>query len=159
MNLRISDVMTQDSVNLESESFKDKDELFRHLASLLYKSGKIQSQEIFVESLYEREELGSTYMGNFIALPHGKSMTVNNPGIAFCRCMEGFAYESQGEVGQVKLIFVLAIPKETDPNDYLKVLSMLAKLLMHDEFINELYSSLSYEDVIRAVKTYESIVD
>lgn len=158
MDYKISEVILPGAVDFNPGSFKNKDDLFHHMVSLLYKAGRIGSEESFLQSLYEREDIGSTYMGNFIAIPHGKSDTVISPSIAFCRCSEGVLYESNNEVGTVKLIFMLAIPKDTAADDYIRVLSTLARLLMHDEFVEALYDSQNYDDLIKALKTTESIL-
>ena len=156
MEFQISEVILPKTVDLEPIDFHSKDELFRHMVSLFYQAGKIQSEERFLKSLYEREEMGSTLMGNDISIPHGKSETVLSPCIAFCRSKKGVPYESGGEEGIAKLTFMLAIPANTAPNDYIRVLSMLARLLMYEDFTEALYSSKDYPDVIDAIKAAET---
>lgn len=152
LDFQISEVILPETVDLNIENVHDKDELFRYAASLFKKAGKVDSEEEYIDSLYEREEMGSTYMGNNMAIPHGKSNAVNSPCIAFCRSNNGINYKSNNEAGNVKLMFILAIPKKTAPDDYIKVLSTLARLLMHEEFVDALYNAEKYDDVISAVK-------
>ena len=158
VNFKISNVILPETVDLRTENLNCKDELFRYMASLFKKAGKIKSEKEYLESLYEREDLGSTYMGNNIAIPHGKSDAVISPTIAFCRSTEGILYKSNDELGTAKLIFMLAIPKDTAPNDYIKVLSTLARLMMHEEFMESLYKAKDYDDVINAVKSTEALL-
>lgn len=155
INFQISNVIIPETVDLNIENIKCKDELFQYMASLFKKAGKIKSEKKYLESLYEREGIGPTYMGNNIAIPHGKSDTVISPAIAFCRSNDGILYKSHDEVGTAKLIFMLAIPKSTAPNDYIKVLSTLARLMMYEEFMDALYKVENYDDVINAIKTTE----
>ena len=159
MSFLISDVILPETVDLDYGSFKSKNDLFRHMVSLLYKAGKINSEEKFLESLYERESIGSTYMGNCIAIPHGKSEAVVSSGIAFCRCAEGGLYESCNETGVVNLIFMFAIPPQTSGENYLKLLSTLARLLMHEDFIQKIYGAKDYMEVIKAIQTAESVLE
>lgn len=158
MDFQISKVISPETVDLNATEFKDKDELFIHMVSLFKKAGKINSKKLFLQSLYERENIGSTYMGNNIAIPHGKSETVNSPGITFCRSKDGILYESNGEKGIAKLIFMLAIPKSTASEDYIRILSTLARLLMYKEFNESLYCANDYNDVIKAIKATEKIL-
>jgi PTS system fructose-specific IIA component len=155
----ISEVVLPETVDLNYGSFKNKDELFRHMVSLLYKSGKVNSEEKFLKALYEREAMGPTYMGNYIAIPHGKSEAAVSSGIAFCRCAEGGLYESCNEAGTVKLVFMFAIPQETSGEKYLKLLSTLARLLMHEDFIQKLYEAKDYVEVVKAIHTAESVLE
>ena len=91
-------------------------------------------------------------MGNFVAIPHGKCKEVLKPGIGFCRCKKPFIYESSGESGEVKYIFVLAI-SENQENDYhLRVLATLAGMLAHEEFLELLEKAESYDDLIHGIK-------
>jgi fructose-specific phosphotransferase system IIA component len=159
MSFLISDVILPETVDLDYGSFKSKDDLFRSMVSLLYKAGKITSEEKFLESLYEREAIGSTYMGNGIAIPHGKSEAVVGSGIAFCRCAEGGLYESYNENGIVNLIFMFAIPQQTSGDNYIKLLSTLARLLMHEDFIQKLYEAKDYKEVIKAIRATESVLE
>ena len=53
---------------------------------MLKQSGCLNDEEAFIAALYEREEIGSTYMGEGIVIPHGKSETVNHAATAICRC-------------------------------------------------------------------------
>lgn len=156
MNGEISSVVLKETVDLKTKQFDNKDQLFGHMISLLYQAGKIKSKSEFLKSLNEREEMGSTYMGNYIAIPHGKSSTVKSPCIAFCRCNEGILYESNNETGIVKLIFMLAIPADTASSEYIRVLSTLARLLTYEDFMKALYESINYESIIDAIKTAES---
>lgn len=155
----ISEVILPETVDLNHGSFQSKDDLFRHMVSLLHQSGKINSEEKFLKALYEREAMGPTYMGNFIAIPHGKSETVVSSGIAFCRCTEGGWYESCHEAGTVKLVFMFAIPQETSGENYLKLLSTLARLLMHEDFIEKLYEAKDYGEVVKAIQATESVLE
>lgn len=158
VDFQISNVILPETVDLNIDNFKCKDELFQYMASLFKKAGKIKSEEKYLESLYEREGIGSTYMGNNIAIPHGKSDTVVSPTIAFCRSTKGITYGSHDEIGTAKIIFMLAIPKSTAPDDYIKVLSTLARLMIHEEFMSALYKAEDYDDVINAVKTTEVLL-
>jgi PTS system fructose-specific IIA component len=159
MSLTISEVILHETVDLHYGSFKKKDDLFRHMVSLLYRSGKINSEEKFLESLYEREAIGSTYMGNCIAIPHGKSEAVVSTAIAFCRCAEGGLYESCNETGTVNLVFMFALPEQTTSENYIKLLSTLARLLMHEEFIGKLYEAREYSEVVEAIQATEVVLE
>jgi mannitol/fructose-specific phosphotransferase system IIA component (Ntr-type) len=85
------------------------------MAKLLKNAGCIEDESEFVKALYEREKQGSTYMGNGIAIPHGKSDTVKRAAAAFCRCAP-FLYESNNDTGEVGIVFVLAVPQKTEAN-------------------------------------------
>ncbi len=151
----LSKVLTEKAVILDKDSFFDKETMFTFLTDKLQQSGIIKSSDDFITALNDREKLGPTYMGNFIAIPHGKSETVINPGIAFCRCTTPFVYKSADTSGEVKYIFMLAIPGSQAANDYLRILAILSGMLIHQEFIDALENVISYEELMNIIKEWQ----
>ena len=158
-NLRISEVIQAETVDLHLSGVANKDELLKKLVGMLYKARKITSPEEFLQAVYERESLGPTYMENFIAIPHGKSKAVLEPGIAFGRSVEGIYYETDLGGGIAKLIFLLAIPDQLSPDQYMRVLSRIARLLVHDEFRESLYEVSTYAELVTTIERGEALLE
>lgn len=97
-------------------------ELSAHAAALL----KRDEREIF-ETLNQRERLGSTGVGNGIAIPHGKLSTLDRLYGVFARLEKPIHFESIDEQ-PVDLIFLLLAP-ETAGADHLKALARVSRLL------------------------------
>lgn len=150
-DMRISEVIQPTTIDLDLQDIHSKDDVIACLAERLDKAGLLVDKETYIQSVYEREEMGSTYMGFEIAIPHGKSPGVREAGIAFGRSNEGFEYISQNDKANVRLIFLLAIPDRTSPDAYMAVLAKLARLLVHEEFRDALMQATSYEDVLAAI--------
>ncbi len=157
--LEISHVIRPDTVDLNGHGFASKEELLDHMIEMFVDSGIVDSGKEYLEAIYEREAMGPTYMGNYIAIPHGKSETVKNPGVAFCRCNDGIFYNTDQGGGEVKLIFMLAIPARMSGEEYMRVLSQLARLLVYPDFTDELYKAETYNDVLRAIEECEKNLD
>ncbi|MCR0612481.1 PTS sugar transporter subunit IIA [[Clostridium] innocuum] len=141
-------ILSSQTVYLDIEPFHDKQEMFQILASWYKSTGIIRNEQRYIDALYQREELGSTYMGNLIALPHAKSETVNRPAVLFCRLKEPFRYQSHGESGMVKYIFMLAISARQSGYDYMRMLAHLAGLLANDEFLKILETAKSCQQIV-----------
>lgn len=140
--MHLSDVLSSKTMDLSERCFKNKIELFNFMAGMLKDAGSIDSKEDFLVALERREDTGSTYMGNFLAIPHGKSKCVIRTSAAFCRCTP-LEYESGGEKGVVNLVMMLAVAEHTNDEQYLEMLSNVAKLLLNKRFLRAL--SLSYD--------------
>lgn len=153
--VQIFNVLSPETVLLDVEPFDSKETMFQLLCRKFLEAKVITSTDEFTEALNYRESLGSTYMGHGIAIPHGKSKAVVKPGICFCRCREGFSYKSHDEVGQVTLIFMLAIPEEQPAEEYLQTLASLARLLMHDKFVELLHHVGSYQELSQLIREYK----
>lgn len=148
--VNLSEVLIKETVMLDVEPFIDKEDMFQCLAKRFKKAGLINDIDAYIKALEERESIGSTYMGNAIALPHGKCDAVVKPGIVFCRCKQPFHYQSYNETGEVRYVFMLAIAKNQSGDEYLRVLATLAGLLTYDAFIDVLEHAQSYEEIIQA---------
>lgn len=158
-NLKISKVIREGTVDLDMSQVKTKDEAIQYLAGLLEKEDLLINKEEYIKSIYEREAMGPTFMENFIAIPHGKSDAVREAGIAFGRSKKGFIYQTQLGGGLAKLVFLLAIPDRMSADQYITVLARLARLLVHEEFRQDLYQAETYENVLQAIILGESLLE
>ena len=131
----------------------DKEGAIKGLAEVLNAGGKIIDQETFMKDVLEREELGSTGIGNNVGIPHARTKAVKGFVIAFGRSTSGIEFKAlDGE--KVNLIFLMgADPGEL--NLYLRILAELSKLLMNSAFREALMSANSAAEVIAVVKKFE----
>ncbi len=157
--LKISEVIRPETIDLELKGVVNKTQAINYLADLLMNAGLLFDKEEFVQSVYDREAMGPTYMEHFIAIPHGKSDGVKEAGIAFGRSAEGFLYETAQGGGIAKFIFLLAIPNRMSGDCYMAVLARLARLLIHEEFRNDLTAAAKYQDVIDAFINGEHLLE
>lgn len=147
-NLNLREVLSKELVTLDHMPFRDKSDVFSYVAETFAKAGIVSDKEEYIKSLNYRETLGSTYMGNFIALPHGKCKEVKKTSIAFCRCTESFLYKSCDEIGEVKYIFAFAIEESKSNDEYIVVLSTIASYLVYDESLKLLENAKSFEEIV-----------
>lgn len=151
MSNKISDVLLKDMVMLDTDTYEDKEALFRDMAGRFEKNGIVTSADAFYNALMAREEEGPTYMGEFLAMPHGICDEVVKPGVGFSRLKEPMLYKSHGEEGEVKYVFMLAIAGEDGRGEHLRILAMLARMLAHEEVREILADTTSYEDMLARI--------
>ena len=95
-----------------------------------------QSERAILEILLQREKLGSTAVGNGVAIPHGKLPKLGRLFGLFARLQRGIDFEALD--GQpVDLIFLLLAP-EAAGADHLKALARVARLLRDPEIARKL---------------------
>lgn len=145
--MKMNDVLYPELIDLSDRTFLNKDECFKYLAGILAKNGYIENEKSFVMSLYEREKLGTTYMGDHLAVPHGWSDTVVKPVATLCRC-KPFLYDSGESKEMVDRIAMLAVPNKTSSDKYMKTLATLASLLMNERFSNSFKTEVNPEKII-----------
>lgn len=148
MGKDLSAILTDATFYIDVEPFQNKGEMFQQLANWYAEAELIEDINLFIESLYEREALGSTFMGNAIALPHAKSESVLKPSVMFCRTKVPFLYESGDEQGMVQYIFMLAVSPEQSGEEYIRMLADLAGLLANDDFLEKLAEIKTLEEFL-----------
>lgn len=133
--MRIADILDKDSI-IEELSSRDKEGVLRELVSLLAREGKIKDEAKALEVLFEREKLGSTGIGEGIAIPHGKLADLDRIICAFGRSKEGVDFDAV-DGNPVHLVFLLLAP-ENSTTEHLKALARLSRLLKDPLFRKKL---------------------
>jgi PTS system fructose-specific IIC component len=131
----------------------NKEAAIKELASVLLPSGKVNDKEDFIKHIMERERLGSTGIGNHVAIPHAPTHSVDGLVVAFGRSMGGLDFQSL-DGDEVNLIFLLG----TNPQDlgtYLKFLATLSRLLNNRQFRQEFMTADSAAALIEVLKKHE----
>jgi len=152
--MQILDFLSVDSVKLSIES-KNKKDAIKELVEVLFKSGKIKDKKKMIQTLMEREELGSTGIGQGIAIPHGKSDTVSDLAAAFGVSADGVSFDSLD--GEPVNIFFLLVAPEGAAGAHLKALARISSLLKDKYFRKSLLSAQSPEEVIKIIQEEEKL--
>lgn len=139
-------IMRPEIIELDMDA-ADKDDVLHKLADLFVKDGTILSTEAYLNDVYEREKEGVTGMGNFIAIPHGKSDSVVKTSVAFARLKKPIQWETL-DGNPVKMIFLFAVPNKNRNMNHLRILSQLASILAHDETMALLTQAKTSDEVI-----------
>lgn len=121
---------------LSQLSSRDKEGVLQELAEVLVSTHKIRSGREAVQVLLEREKLGSTGIGEGIAIPHGKLRELTEVVAVFGRSAEGVDFDSM-DGAPVHLFFLLMAP-ENSASTHLKALARISRLLKDRSFREEL---------------------
>jgi PTS system nitrogen regulatory IIA component len=105
--------------------------------------------EAMVEVLLDREKLGSTGIGDGIAIPHGKLKGLDSLVISFGRSREGIDFDSID--GKPVHIFFLLMAPESSTGQHLKALAKISRMLKDQEFRNSLMSAKNAEEIYRRI--------
>jgi fructose PTS system EIIBC or EIIC component len=148
--VKLSVLLKEKCIDLELVG-KNKKEILTELVGLIAKSSKLKNKKEFLRTLLARENLGSTGIGNGVAIPHAKSKAVGGFVLAFARKDEGIDFGAlDGE--KTYLFFSLASP-EKEIGAHLKILSEISRLVK-DKFIVELLKKASSKkDILKIIST------
>ena len=126
------------------------DEMIQKLAN----EKVIDSTEQFKEAILAREKQSSTGIGMNIAIPHGKSEAVARPAVVFGIKRDGVDWKSLDGT-DAKLIFMIAVPEESAGDAHLKILQMLSRKLMDDQFREQLLHVKTKEEAFELLETIQ----
>ncbi|RMF96243.1 MAG: PTS sugar transporter subunit IIA [Candidatus Schekmanbacteria bacterium] len=132
--MKILNMLSEDVVidNLQS---KTKSEVLRELAEHLVKTFNLKENPLDIVKILEaREELGSTGIGDGIAIPHGKISSIDDELLVVGRSNEGIDFNSMD--GKPVHLFFLLVGPENSVGLHLKALARLSRLL-NDEKVRD----------------------
>jgi PTS system nitrogen regulatory IIA component len=128
---------------------KDKPSILKELSSVLVKPCGVSSEEDLVQVLLEREKLGSTGIGEGVAIPHGRLKHLKTFFISFGRSMEGVDFDSIDHKPS-QLFFLVMAPEDSAVNN-LKLLSRIVTLLKDSSFKKRLMEARTQNELFRII--------
>ncbi|MFT4402192.1 PTS sugar transporter subunit IIA [Bacillus sp. SW14] len=134
-------VLAKENIKL-NQTASSKEEAIKMAGQTLIDNGYVT--EDYIGKMFEREETSSTFMGNFIAIPHGTEEAKNevlHSGISIIQIPDGVEY---GAGNTAKVVFGIAGKN----NEHLDILSNIAIICSEEENIERLISAKSEEDLI-----------
>ncbi|HWJ89290.1 MAG TPA: PTS IIA-like nitrogen regulatory protein PtsN [Pelagibacterium sp.] len=137
ISMELADILSQDSI-IACAKVASKRQLLQQLADRASEIAGIDAQLVF-ETLLSREQLGSTGLGNGIAIPHGKIKGLPGVVAVFARLAQPIDFDSVDDQ-PVDLVVMLLAP-EGSGADHLKALSRVARLLRAEGVVDQLRST------------------
>ena len=129
-----------------------KKRVFEHAGLLFENNYSVARSQVF-DSLFAREKLGSTGLGQGIAIPHGRIKGMKEAVGAMIRMREPIPFDAPD--GQpVSLIFVLLVP-ERATDLHLQILSELAQMFSDNAFRDQLLTAASADAVHRLIAEWQ----
>ncbi|QUG40304.1 PTS sugar transporter subunit IIA [Psychrobacillus sp. INOP01] len=134
-------ILAEENILL-SQQLATKEEAIRLAGQILVDKGYVEAG--YIGKMLEREEMTSTFMGNFVAIPHGTDdakKEVKETGISIIQAPDGVDF---GDGNIVKLIFGIA----GKGNDHLDILSNIAITVSEVENVEKIVNATSPKDVL-----------
>jgi nitrogen PTS system EIIA component len=116
-------------------------------AGLIFENQNGIGRSVVTDNLFARERLGSTALGEGVAIPHGRIKGLKQPLAAFVRLDQPIPFESPD--GQpVSLLIFLLVPEQAT-QQHLEILSEIAQLLSDREARERLHTEQDLEELHR----------
>ncbi len=144
--MKLVDLLSPEAVTLDLKS-QGKREVLEELCLLLANAKKLPDPQALLRTLVDRESLGSTGIGQGVAIPHGKSPAVPAQAAALGISKRGVDFDAlDGE--PVYIIFLVAAPPDA-AGLHLKALAKISRLLKDKSFRQALRDAPSVDQVMK----------
>ena len=147
--MNLTDLLTKERIISDLEC-RDKASVLRELVSVLADPEADISEDVLFDVLDERERLGSTGIGNGVAIPHGKTKGIERLLVSFGRSLHGVDFDSL-DGKPANLFFVLLAPEDST-GVHLKLLARISKMLKEKAFRTGLMQASSQDDIFQLIK-------
>ena len=130
----------------------NKEDIIRELVQLLVVAGSIKEKDVprLLQALLKRESLGSTGIGQGVAIPHGKYDGVKNLVAAFGVCHNGVPFDALD--GEPVYLFFLLVAPEDSAGPHLKALARISRLLKDKHFRDCLRNAKDEQMLVRIIR-------
>ncbi|PLX96852.1 MAG: PTS fructose transporter subunit IIA [Desulfuromonas sp.] len=131
-----------------------KDEVLAEMTDVLLRSAEQLDRDDVLSVLKERERLGSTGIGEGVAIPHGKLKNIDQLILAFGRSRKGVDFDSMD--GKPAHLFFLLLAPEESISVHLKTLARISKLLKDTQVRDQLLMAGSSDEIYEIIRVEET---
>ncbi len=151
--MRLSNIIKERTILLDINAQK-KDEALAEMAGFLKKQKIIGNDKEITEKLLQRESLGSTALGDGVAIPHCKAKGIKEPILLVGISREGVDFESPD--GKPVKVFFLLITSPDEPSLNLQILALIAQLVKKSPGLkSKLLGAKEAREVLSIIKELE----
>lgn len=147
--MKLLDILNTDCIITELSSTTKK-EVLEELTEALSKCMANLNKEALVEVLLERERLGSTGIGDGIAIPHGKIQGLDELILSFGRSSKGIEFDSMD--GRLTHLFFLLVAPENSAGIHLRALAKISRLLKSAHFRQKLLEAGTKDELFQVIQ-------
>lgn len=142
--MKIIDFLNQNCI-IADMTATSKQAALEELAATLVPGPEGLELATVVDVLMERERLGSTGIGDNVAIPHGKLANLSALKLAFGRSLKGVDFESMD--GKLTHLFFLLLAPINSAGLHLKALAKISRMLMNANFRENLMQAAQGQDI------------
>ncbi len=146
--MRLSEILKPECIISDLKAH-DKKGALEELSGVITEQEPSLNKGYLLQVLLERERLGSTGIGEGIALPHGKVHRLDRLLVSFGRSLKGLSFDSIDD--QPAYLFFLLVAPENSAGAHLQALAKISRFLKDSTFRQRLMDAKSNEEIYRII--------
>lgn len=151
--MNISDILKEGFIIADLKA-ADKQETLIEVSLFLESKGVIQDHDKLLQALLKREQLGSTGIGDNMAIPHAKSDDIEQIVTVFARSQKGIDFDSLDRK-PVHFVFMLLAPSAST-GLHLKALAKIARLFKNSSLRENILKAESASEIYTVIREEDS---
>ena len=148
--MKIIDFLCPEAIIIDLKA-KDKKEAITEIVEMLKKMNKIKNTSEVIDTLLQREKLGSTGIGQGVAIPHSKVDSVNKLVGALGISHKGINFDALDNA-TVHLIFLLICPLGNS-GEHLQAIASVSRLFKNKSVRNAILNATTPVEVISIIRS------
>ena len=155
--MKIKNLLIQDMILLELESV-EREEVLKEMAGFLKKRNRIMKEKDLYEKLTQRERLGSTAIGEGVAIPHCKMKGIKDPVVMLAVSTKGVNFHSLD--GKPSHLFFLVASSPDNPSLNLQILAAIAHLVRKaNSLLKKILEAKNISEILEIIKEEEEKIN
>jgi PTS system nitrogen regulatory IIA component len=155
--LKIQNLLIQDMILLGLESV-EREEVLKEMVDFLKKRNCIMKEKDLYEKLTQRERLGSTAIGEGVAIPHCKMKGIKDPVVMLAVSTKGVNFHSLD--GKPSHLFFLVASSPDNPSLNLQILAAIAHLVRKaNSLLKKILEAKNISDILEIIKEEEEKIN
>ncbi|KMY66855.1 PTS fructose transporter subunit IIA [Desulfocarbo indianensis] len=150
--MKLTDILREEQVIADLKA-RGKRAAMEELCQALAKEHPSLDMKSLMEVLVERERLGSTGIGDGIAIPHGKLPDLDDLLLSFGRSLDGVDFDSLD--GKPAHLFFLVVAPENSAGTHLKALARISRLLKSNVVRRELMEAKDARGIFAIIEAQD----
>ena len=151
--MKLHNLLIRDLIIEELDS-QDREEALKEMVNFLKKKKKVNKEKELYEKLLQREELGSTAIGEGVAIPHCKMKGVKNPIILLAISKKNIDFQSLD--GKPSNLFFLVVSSPDNPSLNLQILAAIASLVRKSgSLLKKILSAENISGILEIIREEE----
>tara|TARA_B100000925_G_C21915683_1_gene433545 strand:+ start:452 stop:898 length:447 start_codon:yes stop_codon:yes gene_type:complete len=148
--MKLNEFISLDSIHVDVD-VDSKKNLFKCVSNIFSKNDTDKAT-IVTEKLNERERLGSTGVGNGVAIPHSKISYIQKTKVILLKLKSSIDF-SASDNKYVDLVFVILAPKNCQ-SEHLLILSSISSFLKKEKLVKKLRTLNKAEEILKFLSKY-----
>ena len=151
-DIKLPDLLKEKYIELDLKE-KEKTKLIAELVDIVANPSRIKDGKALFKAILEREKLGSTAIGNGVAIPHAEIKGVKRPLLILGRSAEGVDFDSLD--GEKTYLFFMLISPQEEVGLHLKILAKISHLVRDKFNVERLKKVKDKQEIFKIISSFE----